>query len=264
MKIESILSITKVAEIEVSENEYEQLSRNEKIEYVSALIRSFRENIKNHTEELEIYFKKSKIKLDDLETIEMGFSYWIEVVNQTLSPFINPDYIHECFFLGPVTDDLITEYGQKIDDEIPKDALLEYIGRIKEYLQDPPLKASILNKLKTNPEIVLFHLDELETNEESQEVVENFSEGIVVIAGERIKATHPFYKIAKLLEKHKAFSEETGINQLKIHSELNLPYQTARLNQWKKIKGKTNPIIEKLFHTNYKGIVWLKNNVKTI
>ena len=266
MKAESILDSVKVNEIEISMNEYTNLSLGGKSDYVAALIRSLKENLTHHAEVLEIHFKKNPIKVADLELIEQEFSLWVELVFLTLHRFISAEHFSECFYFGPEVDELILEYGEpeKVDDEIPKDELLEYVGRIREFSKVVPLKASILNKLKTTPQMILSFSEDDEDDQEFVETPDSFSEGFVMIAGERLDLTYPFYTVAKYLEKKKSFSEEKAISQSQIHMELKLPFKEARLKQWKKIKGKTNPVIAKIFHTNTRGLVWLKKNVKPI
>lgn len=266
MRAESIFDSTKVKELEISLEDYADLSLSGKSDYVAALIRSFRANLTNHAEILENHFRKNPIKIADLELVEEEFSLWVDLVFQTLYRFVSAEHFHECFFSGTETDDLIIEYSEseKENDEIPKDALLEYVGRIREFLKVPPLKASILNKLKTSPQMILSFQEDSEDQGDNEETFENFSEGVIVIAGEKLEVTYPFYTVAKFLEKSKAFSEEKAISQSKIHQDLKLPFKEPRLKQWKKVKGKTNPIIDKLFHTNTRGKVWLKKNVKPI
>lgn len=266
MRAESILESVKVKEIEISMDEYVELSLSGKSDYVAALIRSFRENISHHAEILEAHFKKNPIKVKDLELIEQEFSLWVELVFETLYKFVSAEHFNDCFFFGIDTDDLIIEYGdpQRESEEIPKDELLEYVGRIREFSKVAPLKASILNKLKTTPQMILSYAEEDEVDQDHEESPESFSEGHVIIAGEKLDLTYPFYTVAKYLEKKKAFSEEKAISQAQIHKELKLPFKEPRLKQWKKVKGKTNPIIAKIFHSNTRGMVWLKKNVKPI
>jgi hypothetical protein len=268
MKIQSILECIKVKEIEITFDVYSNLSLSGKSDYVSALIRSFRENIKIHTESLEIYFRKNPINSTQLRDIEEEFNVWVEIVYETLSPFVSIDCIHEVFLFGPEIDDLITEYdtSERVSKEIPKDALLEYVARIRDFYKFSPLNQSTLNKLKTEPRLVINYFDDEENNDDLDfnEVDESFSEGIIIISGERIPLTYPFYSVAKHLEKFKAFSEERAISQNVIHEELKLPFKETRLKQWKKIKGKTNPVISKVFNTNSRGLIWLKKNAKTI
>jgi|GEM_PF-3045221 len=269
MRPESIFDTVKVDDIKISLDDYVRLSLSGKSEYVSALIRSFRENLTHHGEVLENHFKKYPIRLEELELVEQEFSLWMELVFQTLYPFILGEHFTDCYFEGASMDELIIEYDtdDMRDKEIPKDALLDYVGRIREFLTAPPLRASILKKLKTSPQTVLnYSEDETDEAEETNEdeTPESYSEGIIMVAGERLEITYPFYSVAKYLEKKKAFSEEKAISQNQIHEDLKLRFKEPRLKQWKKIKGKTNPVISKIFHTNSRGLVWLKKNVKPI
>lgn len=266
MRAGSIFESVKVKEIEVSMDEYVELSLSGKSDYVAALIRSFRENISHHAEILEAHFKKNPIKVADIELIEQEFSLWVELVYETLFPFVLAEHFDESYLWGPEMDELIDKYiePEKENEEIPKDELLEYVERIREFLKVAPLKASILNKLKTSPQMILSFRDEDIENKYYEKAPDNFSEGIVMITGERIELTYPFYTVAKYLEKKKSFSEESAISQNQIHKELKLPFKEPRLKQWKKIKGRTNPIIFKVFNTSSRGLIWLKNNVKII
>lgn len=264
--IESILDSTKVEDLQMGQDEFIQIGLGAQSEYVATLVRSLRETLTNHTRYLETYFKKNLIKVNLLNNVEQDFSLWLEIVYQAIAPFVSPEYMHECFMYGSGQDDLIMEYDTPTmrDKEIPKDALIDYVNRMREYLKVYPLKASILTKLKVTPQVVLLSDEEEQNVDAFEEIHETFSEGFVMVSGEKVPLNYPFYSIAKYLEGMKAFSEEKAINQKTIHEDLKLKFQSTRLKQWQKIKGKTNPVIDKVFNMNNRGMVWLKKNVKPV
>ena len=261
MKMESIFDICKVKELEITKEEYYALSLAAQSEYVSALIRSFRENLNAHVLALEMYFKKENVVVSDLEAIEIDFGLWVDYACNLFLMFIKTEYIAEVFLDGSEWDELIEEYQKptKEKESIPKDDLMAYAGRMKSFISIMPLKSNILTKLKTAPDLIIYH-DEMDQADD--EVVDSFSEGYAMVAGEKISLTYPFYNVAKYLDKKKAYSEDKAISQNKIHEELKLSFESNRLKQWKKIKGKVNPVVESVFNTNTRGFVWLKKNVK--
>lgn len=252
----------KTYDLLILDEKYYKSSNAEKSAYVASLIRGLREELKIYIEYLELIFKKNVITFHTLNEIEMDFSVWCERVYQITSKYIIHDYIHEVFVLGFDCDELLIGYKESTHAqiEIPKDKLMAYAARIKTYLDTYPLKGNILKKLTILPESVL--VDIFPEDEDSEMIDENFSNGSAIIGGEEVPLPFPFYTVAKYLEKMKAFSEEKAISQNNIHQDLNLPFATPRLKQWKKIKGKPNPLISKIFEINSRGFVWLKVNVK--
>jgi hypothetical protein len=175
-------------------HDYQRLSLKQKAEYVSSLIRKTRLELERFCEFLEVYFKSTAIQIGVIERIENEFSFWCEYLYQTFGQYLsfNNKRIDYLIF-GPAEDPLLEEYEKDRVREIPKDKLIEYIARVRMYLEEFPLERKVLIQLNLTPESLL-HDAESEVESELTKELESF-EGFAYIGGEKIALSYPFHTV---------------------------------------------------------------------